>query len=191
MIETARTVERHWTATQALRRTAAIVAGALLVALGAQISVPLPGTPVPLTFQVPAALIVGGLLGSRLGATSLVFYLLLGAVGLPVFAPMGLPGVARLIGPTGGYLLALPLAAAVMGVAARERRGIWRMAGGLVVGLAVIYAGGIAQLAILGGNVEVAWRIGSLPFVLGDAAKLVLAGLVVGRFRAPLHRALR
>jgi biotin transport system substrate-specific component len=191
MTETARTVERHWTATQALRRTAAIVAGALLVALGAQISVPLPGTPVPLTFQVPAALIVGGLLGRRLGATSLVFYLLLGAVGLPVFAPMGLPGVARLIGPTGGYLLALPLAAAVMGVAAREPRGIWRMAGGLVGGLAVIYAGGIAQLAILGGNLQVAWRIWSLPFVLGDAAKLVLAGLVVGRFRAPLHRALR
>jgi biotin transport system substrate-specific component len=191
MTDTARTVDRQWTATQALRWTVAIVAGALLVALGAQIGVPLPGTPVPLTFQVPAALIVGGLLGSRLGAASLVFYLLLGAVGLPVFAPIGLPGVARLIGPTGGYLLALPLAAAVMGVAAREPRGGWRMAGGLVVGLAVIYGGGIAQLAILGGDLATAWRIGSLPFLLGDAAKLVLAGLVVGRFRAPLHRALR
>ncbi len=191
MTESARTVVRQWTATQTLRRTAAIVAGALLVALGAQISVPLPATPVPLTFQVPAALIVGGLLGSRLGAASLVFYLLLGVLGLPVFAPIGLPGVARLIGPTGGYLLALPLAAAVMGLAAREPRAIWRLAAGLVAGLTVIYAGGIAQLAILGGNLATAWQLGSLPFILGDAAKLVLAGLVVGRFRAPLHRALR
>jgi biotin transport system substrate-specific component len=160
------------------------------VALGAQISVPLPGTPVPLTFQVPAALIVGGLLGRRLGAASLVLYLVMGAAGLPVFAPAGLPGFARLIGPTGGYLLALPLAAAVMGLASRGERSMVRLAVGLVAGLIVIYAGGVAQLAILDGDLATAWRIGSLPFLVGDAVKLLLAGLVVGRFRAPVQRAL-
>jgi biotin transport system substrate-specific component len=191
MTDTARPVERHWTVSQTLRATAAVVAGALLVALGAQISVPLPGTPVPVTFQVPAALIVGGLIGSRLGATSLVFYLVLGAAGLPVFAPIGLPGIARLFGPTGGYLLALPLAAAVMGVAVREPRAVWRLVVGLVAGLAVIYAGGLAQLAVLNGSLATAWTLGSAPFLVVDTTKLVLAGLVVGRFRAPVHRALR
>jgi biotin transport system substrate-specific component len=190
MTDTTRTVGQYWTANVTLRRGVAVVAGALLVALGAQISVPLPGTPVPLTFQVPAALIVGGLLGRRLGAASLVLYLVLGAAGLPVFAPIGLPGFARLIGPTGGYLLALPLAAAVMGLACRGERSIVKLAVGLVSGLAVIYAGGIAQLAILDGDLAIAWRIGSLPFLAGDAVKLLLAGLIVGRLRAPMQRAL-
>ncbi|MCH8255792.1 MAG: biotin transporter BioY, partial [Gemmatimonadetes bacterium] len=91
-----------------LWRVISLVLGALLVALGAQMALPLPGTPVPVTLQVPAVLLVGGLLGPRMGAASLVLYLALGAAGLPVFAPMGAPGVARLFGPTGGYLLAYP-----------------------------------------------------------------------------------
>jgi len=190
MTDTTRAVGQHWTANVTLRRGVAVVAGALLVAVGAQISVPLPGTPVPLTFQVPAALVVGGLLGRRLGAASLVLYLVLGAAGLPVFAPIGLPGFARLIGPTGGYLLALPLAAAVMGLACQGERSIVKLAVGLVSGLAVIYAGGVAQLAILDGDLAIAWRIGSLPFLAGDAVKLLLAGLIVGRLRAPMQRAL-
>jgi len=179
------------TSTMVLRRVAAVIAGALLVALGAQLSVPLPGTPVPLTFQVPAALIVGGLLGPALGAGSLAAYLALGAMGLPVFAPIGLPGLARLFGPTGGYLLALPLAAAVAGMAARPPRARIRLAAGLVLGLVVVHLGGIAQLAILGGDARTAWRLGSLPFLAGDVAKLLLAGLIVGRFTAPVRRALR
>jgi biotin transport system substrate-specific component len=191
MTDTARTVSHPLTAGVALRNAAAVVAGALLVALGAQVSVPLPGTPVPLTFQVPAALVVGGLLGSRLGATSLALYLVLGAAGLPVFAPAGLPGIARLFGPTGGYLLALPLAAAVAGAAARVPRGVLRLGAGLVLGMLVVHAGGIAQLAILGGDLGTAWRLGSLPFLAGDAAKVLLAGVVLGRFTAPVHRALR
>jgi len=190
MTDIARTAERT-VATAALRRAAAVVAGALLVALGAQVSVPLLGTPVPLTFQVPAVLIVGGLLGPGLGAASLALYLVLGASGLPVFAPVGLPGLARLFGPTGGYLLALPLAAAVAGVAARPPRRIVRLAVGLVLGFAVVHLGGVAQLAILGGDVRTAWQLGSLPFLAGDVAKLLLAGLVAGRFAAPVRRALR
>src|SRR5258705_3530770 len=93
-------------------RIAALVGGAVLVAAAAQISVPLPGTPVPMTLQPMAVLLVGGLLGARFGALSLILYLAMGAAGLPVFTPtVPLFGVARLLGPTGGYLLAYPLAA--------------------------------------------------------------------------------
>ena len=191
MMQNARTVEQTAVANLALRRTIAVVAGALFVALSAQLSVLLPGTPVPVTFQVPAVLIVGGLLGPGVGAASLAFYLVLGAAGLPVFAPFGLPGLARLFGPTGGYLLALPLAAAIAGVGARQPRHLGRLALGLVVGALAIHAGGIAQLAILGGDLSVALRLGSVPFLAGDVVKLLVAGLVVGRFSAPVSRALR
>ena len=164
-----------------VRRVVAIMAGALLVALAAQAAVPMPGTPIPLTFQVPAVLIVGGLLGPRWGALSLVTYLVLGALGLPVFAPGGVPGVSRLLGPTGGYLLAFPLAAAVMGRVANGRR-LPSLAIGLLLGTVAIHIGGVAQLAVLGGDVASAVQLGSLPFWLGDVVKLSLAGLIVWRF---------
>src|SRR2546426_593522 len=95
---------------RAARRALAVLLGAALVAAAAQLSVPLPGTPVPLTLQPLAVLVVGGLLGAPLGAASLLLYLALGAAGLPVFTPFGVPGLGRLLGPTGGYLLAYPLA---------------------------------------------------------------------------------
>jgi len=190
MTQNARTAERAPVANLAVRRTVAVVAGALAVALSAQLSVPIAGSPVPMTFQVPAVLIVGGLLGPGMGAASLAFYLMLGAAGLPVFAPFGLPGLARLFGPTGGYLLALPLAAAVAGLGARQPRHLGRLALGLVVGALVIHAGGIAQLMLLDGDLSTALRLGSLPFLAGDLAKLVVAGLIVGRFSAPMSRAL-
>ena len=88
------------------RSVAAALAGALAVALAAQVSIPVPGTAVPMTLQPLAVLVVGGLLGPRFGALSLVMYLAMGAAGLPVFTPGGLPGAARLFGPTGGFLLA-------------------------------------------------------------------------------------
>jgi biotin transport system substrate-specific component len=171
-----------------LRRLVAVLGGALLVALGAQASVPVPGTIVPLTLGVPAILIVGGLLGPRLGAASLATYLLVGSMGLPVFAPGGVPGVARLFGPTGGYLLAYPLAAALMGLLA-SRRTIPTLVLGLVASLVVIHAGGVAQLAILGGDLSIAAKAGSLPFLAGDVVKLLFAGLVVWRL-APKTKAL-
>ncbi len=106
----------------ALRRTIAVMLGTALVSLAAQVAVPIPGTPVPVTLQPLAVLIVGGLLGPALGASSLVLYLLLGAAGLPVFTPFGLPGVARLIGPTGGYLLAFAWRVIGGGCACRSPR---------------------------------------------------------------------
>src|SRR3954465_8113509 len=94
-------------------RALAVALGALLVAAAAQVSIPLPGTPVPMTLQPMAVLLVGGLLGARLGARSMILYLAMGAAGLPVFTPSAilLPGVGRLFGATGGYLLAYPVAA--------------------------------------------------------------------------------
>jgi biotin transport system substrate-specific component len=175
------------TTTTVMRRSLAVLAGAFLVALGAQAAVPIPGTPVPVTFQVPAVLIVGGLLGPRLGAASMVLYLMLGAVGLPVFAPTGVPGLARLFGPTGGYLLAYPLAAAVAGVLVGKGRAIGWLALAMVAGLVVIHAGGVAQLVVLSGDLSTALAIGSVPFLLLDVVKLVIAGLVVRRYSKKLR----
>ena len=163
------------------KRVGAAVAGVALVALGAQAAIPIPGNPVPITLQVPAVLIVGGLLGPALGSASLALYLLLGATGLPVFAPTGTTvGLLRLFGPTGGYLLAYPVAAAVAGLAGR-RTGWAGLIAGLVAAVAVIHLGGVAQLAILGGDLSIAWRLGSLPFLLGDFLKILLACLVIRR----------
>ncbi len=184
------TVDRPAASQIAGRRAAAVVAGAVLVALGAQIAVPLPGTPVPITMQVPAVLIVGGLLGPVLGASSLVLYLVMGASGLPVYAAGGVLGVARLFGPTGGYLLAMPFAAALIGRTVGDGRHLMRLVAGLVVGTLAVHAGGVAQLAALGGDMTVALKAGSLPFLAGDLVKLVLAGLVIHRIALTTRRAL-
>ena len=131
-------------------RIAALVGGAVLVAAAAQVSVPLPGTPVPMTLQPMAVLLVGGLLGARLGALSMILYLAMGAAGLPVFTPtVPLLGVARLLGPTGGYLLAYPVAAYVVGAIIPPLRSAergpggedWRrVAFGVIAGLALFFA---------------------------------------------------
>ena len=89
--------------------------GSVFVALCAHVAVPLPFTPVPFTLQPFAVLLVGMVLGPAVGFATLVAYLIEGILGLPVFTPVGVPGIARLFGPTGGYLLAYPLAAALAG----------------------------------------------------------------------------
>ncbi len=163
-------------------RAAAILGGALVVALAAQVAVPLPGTPVPFTLQVPAVLLVAGLLGARAGAASMALYLALGVAGLPVFAAGGALGAARLFGPTGGYLLAYPVAAALTGQLMGSGRSWPRLGGALLAGLAAIHLGGVAQLAILTGDPGEAVRLGSLPFLPLDLFKLVLVGLILRRF---------
>jgi len=163
-----------------LPRVMAVILGAAFVALAAQIAVPLPGTPVPMTLQPLAVLLVGGLLGARLGATSMVLYLALGIAGLPVFTPtVPLVGVARLLGPTGGYLLAYPVAAWVVGTMVRDGRDWARVALGVLAGLVLIHVGGLAQLAILTGTLSGAARLATLPFLLGDLGKLVVAVAVL------------
>src|SRR5205809_7221645 len=90
--------------------------------IAAQIAIPLPGTPVPMTLQPLAVLLVGALLGPSLGAGSMILYLALGAAGLPVLTPYGLPRPARLVGPPGGYLLPYPVAAFAVGKVAGDGR---------------------------------------------------------------------
>jgi biotin transport system substrate-specific component len=166
-----------------IRRTVAVVLGAILVAVAAQVAVPLPGTPVPFTLQPLAVLLVGGLLGARLGALSMILYLAMGAAGLPVFtpSPLLLPGIARLFGQTGGYLLAYPIAAYAVGAVIADGRNVWRVACGVLAGLVLIHLGGLAQLAILTGNLSAAARFGTWPFLLGDLLKLVILVPVLAR----------
>jgi len=171
----------------ALRRTAAVVLGAMLVAAAAQISLPLPGTPVPMTLQPLAVLLVGGLLGAGLGPSALILYLAAGAAGLPVFTPYGAPGVARLLGPTGGYLLAYPVAAFAVGRLAGDGRRLGRLALAVLAGLLLIHLGGLAQLLILTGSGALAVRLGTLPFILGDLLKLGIAVLILKPTVSPLR----
>ena len=171
----------------ALRRTAAVVLGATLVAAAAQISMPLPGTPVPMTLQPLAVLLVGGLLGAGLGPSALILYLAAGAAGLPVFTPYGAPGVARLLGPTGGYLLAYPVAAFAVGRLAGDGRRLGRLALAVLAGLLLIHLGGLAQLLILTGSGALAVRLGTLPFILGDLLKLGIAVLILKPTVSPLR----
>jgi biotin transport system substrate-specific component len=173
-----------------LRPALSVAVGALVVALSAQVTVPVPLSPVPMTLQPLAVLAVGGILGAGAGAAALVLYLALGLLGLPVFAG-GSAGLIHLLGPTGGYLLAFPMAAAVTGLITdrtRHAAPLRRTAGvlmGCAVGMVVIHAGGVAQLAALGGNPALAFRVGFVPFLTGDLLKVGLAAAVIlaARFR--------
>ena len=164
------------------------VAGAMfmiaLTAAAAQISFPIPGTAVPFTLQPMIVILAGAALGSRLGAAAMMGYLALGVLGLPVFAasPLLPQGAARLLGPTGGYLLAYPIAAFIVGLLAE--RGFDRRLSTAVVamlaGVAVIYAGGLGWLAAVHvGDLSLAIAAGAAPFFIADVAKAILAAAVL------------
>ena len=158
-----------------------IVGFAVVLAAASQVAVPLPFTPVPLTLQPLVVVLAGLTLGPIAGALSMGLYLAAGAAGLPVFAPMGAPGIARFFGPTGGYLIAYPAAAFVAGALARRAPtllGRWLAA---VFGIAVIFIGGITQLAVLTGSVSRAVALGMTPFALLDLVKALVAAAIAGR----------
>ena len=172
-------------------RAAAMLFIAALTAAAAQISVPLPFTVVPFTFQ-PMIVLLGGLaLGSRLGFSSQALYLLAGIAGLPVFAASATlpPGPLRLIGPTGGYLMAYPLAAFVVGYLAErglDRRYITSVLA-MSAGLAVVYVCGVIWLGIMARpspeaapiGIHGAFATGVLPFIMADLLKLLAAAAVL------------
>jgi biotin transport system substrate-specific component len=156
-----------------------VLAASLLTALAAQVAVPVPWSPVPLTGQTFAVLLSGALLGVRRGFLAQVVYLAEGGVGLPFFAG-GAGGPAVLVGPTAGYLLAFPLAAAVTGFLAErgwDRRFATTMAA-MLLGDAVILASGVA---LLGRFVPAPQLLASglLPFLVGDLLKASLAALAL------------
>jgi biotin transport system substrate-specific component len=165
-------------------RVAAVLFVTVLTIAAAQVSIPLPFTPVPFTLQPMVVLLGGAALGARLGMSSQVLYIALGLAGLPVFAasPILPQGFGRLLGPTGGYLMSYPLAAFVTGYLAQ--RGLDRRYATSVLamgaGLAIIFASGVAWLAF-GGHVglAVAIRTGLIPFIPADIIKVLLAATVL------------
>ena len=155
-----------------------IVGFGAAVAAASQIAIPLPWTPVPITLQPMLVILAGMLLGPSAGAASMLLYLAAGAAGLPVFTPIGAPGIARFFGPTGGYLLAYPVAAFVAGgMAARAKSLPMRWLSG-VAGIAVIYVGGIAQLSLLSGDFARAVQLGVTPFAALDIVKAFVAAAI-------------
>jgi biotin transport system substrate-specific component len=165
----------------ALVRDLALVAGgAGLTGLAAQLAVHVPGTPVPMTGQTFAALLVGAALGSRRGAASMLLYLLVGAVGVPWFTG----GTSGLSGASAGYIVGFVLAGALVGALAGRGgdRTPLRTAGTMVLGNLVIYAAGVPWLmASVSMNLSTALAKGVVPFLLGDAIKIVVAaGLLPG-----------
>ena len=175
------------------RRVLAVLTFAIATALGAHVGIVLPITPVPITLQLVFVVLAGALLGPRLGAASQLVYLAAGIAGAPVFSNGGF-GLAHLLGPTGGYLLAFPVAAWTAGaltgartgsVAARVR-GLAagaRLYAGLLVASFVVLAGGWAQLAAQTGDPGTAFALGVAPFLVGDLIKVTLAFLIAWRGR--------
>lgn len=171
------------------KQTALVVGASLFVALCARVTIPLPFTPVPLTLQNCGVLMVGLLLGSRRGFAALALYLAEGAAGLPVFSPAGLGGIAQLFGPTGGYLMAYPLVAALAGfLMERSRRTFVDAALAGVAAEVVLFAGGLSWLAILTGSLQTAFKFGLYWFVFAEIIKVLLAAGVVSRLGAAIKR---
>jgi biotin transport system substrate-specific component len=133
---------------------------------------------VPFTLQPMIVVLAGLMLGPTLGAASMMLYLLVGAVGVPVFTPVGAPGIARLLGPTGGYLIAYPFAAYVAGFVARRAPSLVGRFGAALAGMVLIFLGGLAQLTVLTGSASQAVAVGMTPFALFDVAKAFLAALL-------------
>jgi biotin transport system substrate-specific component len=161
-----------------------VVGFAIALAAASQIAIPLPGTPVPFTLQPMIVVLAGLMLGPTLGAASMMLYLLVGALGVPVFTPVGAPGIARLLGPTGGYLIAYPFAAFVTGLGARRASSLPGRFAAAMAGMALIFLGGLAQLTVLTGSASQAVALGVTPFALFDVVKAFLAALVARPRRA-------
>jgi biotin transport system substrate-specific component len=162
--------------------TAALVVGfAVMLALASQVAIPIPGTPVPATLQPLVVVLTGLWLGPMAGAASMILYLAAGAAGLPVFSPFGAPGLLRLVGPTGGYLLAYPAVAAVAGLIAQRRGDFTGRMLASAAGLVVLFIGGLSQLAILNGSVKVALALGVTPFAALDIVKVIIAASLAPR----------
>jgi biotin transport system substrate-specific component len=164
-------------------KVAAVALAVALTATSAQFTVVLPFTQVPFTLTPLVVVLAGAVLGSRLGALSQAAYLAAGIAGLQVFAPSVIlpPGAARLLGPTGGYLLAYPMAAFVAGWLAERGwdRTTLRAIVALSAGVLVIYLGGFSWLTQFTASPSVAFAQGVVPFVLADFAKVVIAAMML------------
>ncbi len=165
----------------------AIALFALLTAVGAYVAVPLGITPVPMTLQTLFVLLAGLILGPVAGAASQLLYLGLGVAGVPVFA-MGAAGLPWILGPTGGYLMAFPVCAAVVGGISGSQGRPWRMVVALVVGSGIIFVMGAAGLMVFSDlSSRGLFAAAVQPFLIGAAIKAAIA-FVAARGIAPTLR---
>jgi biotin transport system substrate-specific component len=163
-----------------LRDLSLIIIGSLFVAALAQVEIPLSFTPVPITGQTFGVLLVGAALGSKRGAASLGLYLVIGAFGLPFFAG-GAHGFTVVLGATGGYLIGFVMAAYVVGLLAERglERSVRTSFVPFLIGTVIIYACGVTWLAVVLGSFSKAIAAGLLPFLIGDAIKLIAASVAL------------
>jgi biotin transport system substrate-specific component len=174
---------------EATRQVAIVVGASLLVALCARITIPLmPLTPVPLTVQNLGVLLVGMMLGSRRGFAALVLYLVEGMVGLPVFNPTGLGGVAQLFGITGGFLLVYPFVAFLAGYifergSKLERKSFLRAAVAGTLAEVLLFAGGLTWLYIFTHSLAKAY-----VFIPAEIVKVMLAAAIATRWRSQIAK---
>jgi biotin transport system substrate-specific component len=165
------------------KEIAVILGASIIIALFAPISIPLPFTPVPIATQMSVILLLSCLLGSKRAALAVMAYLAQGASGLPVFAG-GKAGIFVLAGPTGGYLLGYVVAAFVTGflIERTVQRTQWKSLAAMGIGNLIVYFFGIAWLSRYTG-----WQnavvLGMLPFLIGDALKLIVAVRLLNRWR--------
>jgi biotin transport system substrate-specific component len=172
-------IEAVWLKSGVGREVALMLGGSLLIALAAQLQVVLPFSPVPMTGQTFAVLLLGALYGSKRGPATVVTYLALGGLGLPVFAG-GAFGVARLVGPTAGYLVGFVAAAFVVGLLSERGwdRKPWATAVSMIIGSGMIYVAGVLWLSRFVGW-QAVLSTGVLPFLAGDALKIALATVLL------------
>lgn len=165
-----------------------VIGASVLIAIAAQIAIPVPFTPVPLTLQPLAVIFIGVALGATRGAAAAALYLLEGLSGLPVFA-QGNGGPAWLIGMTAGYLYSYPLAAWVAGFVSERGWGstILRAVTGMLLALGVIYLGGWSWLTLLVGP-RAAFAAGIAPFILADVIKVALGAMLLPKAQQIVSR---
>jgi biotin transport system substrate-specific component len=169
------------------KQTAVVIGASLVVALCARVTIPLPVTPVPLTLQNFGVLLVGLLLGSRRGFAALALYLVEGASGLPVFNPLGPGGIAQIIGPTGGFLMAYPLVAFTAGwiYEHTSRCFAWAALAG-IAGEIVLFAGGLGWLFVLTHSMSQAFKWGLYWFAFAELIKILMAAGFAARWNSKL-----
>jgi biotin transport system substrate-specific component len=181
-------IERPSRTSEWAKQAAIVIGASLFVALCARVTVPLPFTPVPLTLQNFGVILVGLLLGSRRGFAALAVYLMEGAMGMPVFNPAGPGGIAQILGPTGGFLMAYPLVAFVAGwiYEHSSKRLAWAALSGIAAEL-LLFAGGLSWLFALTHSISQAIKWGLYSFVFAEIIKILLAAGFAERWNKNLR----
>ncbi len=161
---------------------------AAITAVCAQLAFPIPFSPVPFTLQVVAVCLAGGILGSKLGAMSLIVYLLIGATGIPVFAQFR-GGLSVLVGPTGGFLLSFPIAAALIGFFMERKNNFKSSFLSMLLGLVIIYVMGLVQFKLVTAmSWEKSFALAVAPYLIPDIIKIILTSILVLSVNDSLNR---